>query len=67
MASTLTVAVLLVLLGSSPAVADEERVRSGYRNASGKSEVLQEGNLRVSIRTGVLKPPRGYTPVEVVL
>ncbi|MCY1019799.1 hypothetical protein [Pyxidicoccus sp. MSG2] len=67
MASVLTAAVLLVLLGSAPAVADEERVRSGYRNASGKSEVLQEGTLRVSIRTGVLKPPRGYTPVEVVL
>jgi hypothetical protein len=66
-ASTLTVAVLLVLLGSSPAVAEEERVRAGYRNGSGKSEVLQEGSLRVSIRTGVLKPPRGYTPVEVVL
>ncbi|QSQ22936.1 hypothetical protein JY651_48920 [Pyxidicoccus parkwayensis] len=69
MASSLTAAVLLVALATSPvaAVAGEERQRTGYRNASGKNEVQNEGGLRVSVRTGMLKPPRGYTPLEVTL
>ncbi|MBZ4416271.1 hypothetical protein [Myxococcus sp. RHSTA-1-4] len=78
MRSVLAAAVLLLLLGAprafatSPAAAvaeraPDERPRSGYRESSGKSEVLKEGDLRVSIRTGLLKPPRGYTPLEVVL
>jgi hypothetical protein len=69
-ASALTAAVLLVVLGTSPVAevaGGEERVRTGYRNASGKNEVLKEGSVRVSVRTGMLKPPRGYTPIEVVL
>ena len=70
MGSALTAAMVLLLLGSSPAAVvaeDEQRERTGYRNASGKSEVVQEGDLRASVRTGMLKPPRGYTPLEVVL
>nr|WP_246357491.1 hypothetical protein [Pyxidicoccus fallax] len=46
---------------------DPDTPRSGYRVATEKLEVHKEGDLRVAIRTGVLMPPRGYTPVEVVL
>ncbi|WP_164015425.1 hypothetical protein [Pyxidicoccus trucidator] len=72
MRSALPVALLLVLLGASRVSASsvpalEERVRAGYRNATGKMEALNAGPLRASVRTGMLKPPRGYTPLEVVL
>lgn len=72
MASALSVAVLLAVLGTSPVAAvasptGDERERTGYRNASGKNEVSTEGDLRVSVRTGMLKPARGYTPLEVTL
>ncbi|MFP2911681.1 hypothetical protein ACLESD_42980 [Pyxidicoccus sp. 3LFB2] len=73
MRRALPAALLLLLLGASYASAkslpggDEERVRVGYRNASGKMDAVSAGPLRASIRTGMLKPPRGYTPLEVVL
>jgi hypothetical protein len=74
--SALAAAALLLLVGAPRALATspivperaaDERPLAGYREASGKLEVLKEGDLRVSVRTGLLKPPRGYTPLEVVL
>ena len=75
MRSPLAAALLLLLLGAPRAfgtspvreVATDERPRSGYREASGKVEVLKEGDLRVAVRAGMLKAPRGYTPLEVSL
>lgn len=75
MRSALVAAALLLLMGApralatsvSPERATDERPLVGYREASGKLEVVREGDLRVSVRTGLLKPPRGYTPLEVVL
>ncbi len=76
MRSALAAALLLLLLGAPRAsgtspiattISPDEQPRTGYRDASGKLEVMNEGGLRVSVRTGTLKPPRGYTPLEVVL
>ncbi|MFP2932382.1 hypothetical protein ACLESO_45965 [Pyxidicoccus sp. 3LG] len=72
MRSALPAALLLLVLGaprafaSIPAVEEEKQERSGYREASGTNEVLSEGDVRVTVRAGTLKPPRGYTPLEVV-
>jgi hypothetical protein len=62
----------VLLLGAPGAFAStpfnpEEKVPTGYHDASGNSEVLTLGALRVTVHTGALKAPRGYTPVEVVL
>ncbi|MCP3139211.1 hypothetical protein [Pyxidicoccus xibeiensis] len=72
MRRALPAVLLLLLLGAprafatSPEIAEEEKARMGYRDASGTTDVLTGGDLRVSVRVGVLKPRRGYTPLEVV-
>ncbi|QRK09705.1 hypothetical protein JQX13_06165 [Archangium violaceum] len=45
---------------------EEERVR-GYDEVQSQPENATEGDLRVSVSTAVLRPPRGYAPLEVVL
>jgi len=69
--SAVSAALLLLLLGTSPiddaSPVEDTRPQTGYRNASGKVDVLEESDLRAAIRTATLKPPRGYTPLEVVL
>ncbi|GHG94394.1 hypothetical protein [Comamonas sp. JC664] len=68
------VGLLSCLLGASSARAtsDEEEGEGessarGYRDASGHAEARTVGDLRVSIRTGPLRPPRGFAPVDVAL
>ncbi|HZI11427.1 MAG TPA: hypothetical protein VE153_13665 [Myxococcus sp.] len=77
MRRALPAALLVLLLGAPGAFASkpyvtsvatpEEQAPTGYHEASGNSEVLTLGALRVTVHTGALKAPRGYTPVEVVL
>ncbi|HEX8538403.1 MAG TPA: hypothetical protein VF664_13125, partial [Cystobacter sp.] len=40
---------------------------SGYTEVSGTPESASDGDLRVSVDTSMLRPPRGYFPVEVEL
>lgn len=45
---------------------EEMKVR-GYQEVQNQAENVTEGDLRVSVSTAVLRPPRGYAPLEVVL
>ncbi|WP_426754959.1 hypothetical protein [Myxococcus sp. Y35] len=70
--AALTLGVLLCALGATRGFATSLAGEGppsgyGYRDASGNSEARTHGDLRVSIRTSVLKPVRGYTPLDVTL
>lgn len=71
--AVLMVGVLLCVLGGSSAFAESPRMEDvaptgyGYRDASGTADIRTHEDLRVSIRNSVLKPERGYTPLDVML
>ncbi|ATB50525.1 hypothetical protein [Corallococcus macrosporus] len=67
-----TVVLALLVLGAARAsatslVTEQPPSGHGYRDASGTYEVRTQGDLRVSLRSGALRPSRGYTPLDVVL
>ena len=66
------VGLLSCVLGASSAWATSAEVEDepsgrGYRDASGHADARTLGDLRVSVRTGQLRPPRGFAPVDVTL
>ncbi|PTL81212.1 hypothetical protein [Vitiosangium sp. GDMCC 1.1324] len=53
---------------AAPAVVrGEERWERGYQEVQSHAENVSEGSLRVSVATAVLRPSRGYIPLEVTL
>jgi hypothetical protein len=46
---------------------EEEAARPGYEEVQGTTESAEDGGLRVSVADSMLRPPRGYMPLEVVL
>lgn len=73
MPRALPAALLLLLIGAPAALATSplrepsEPAPSGYQESTGDTKVQSAGDLRVTTRTGVLKAPRAYTPLGVVL
>jgi hypothetical protein len=68
-------ALLALLLCASPAWAStvveeeekEEPFVPGYQEVQGQPLHLAEGELRVTFTNGMLRPPRGYIPLDVTL
>jgi len=67
-------ALLLLLLcagpvGASTVVEEKEEPPGppGYQEVPGQSANLIEGELRATVTNGILRPARGYIPLEVVL
>ncbi|MFP2963740.1 hypothetical protein ACLEPN_39945 [Myxococcus sp. 1LA] len=72
MRSAWTVALALLVLGAASASAMSPAAEPapsgyGYMDASGTFESRTHGDLRISFRSGALRPSRGYTPLDVVL
>ncbi|HEY0094279.1 MAG TPA: hypothetical protein VGB96_08145, partial [Archangium sp.] len=49
------------------AAAEADTVLPGYTEIPGTPESASDGDLRVSVDTSMLRPPRGYLPLEVEL
>ena len=54
---------------AAPVVGTEvkEPPPAGYQEVPGSPETQTEGDLRVTVETGALRPARGYLPVQVTL
>ncbi|MFY0581347.1 hypothetical protein ACN28S_50215 [Cystobacter fuscus] len=52
---------------AAPSAAEEDTRLPGYMEISGSPESASDGELRVSVATSLLRPPRGYYPLEVEL